>query len=97
MTKPNANGQLPRSNRIFACVMPTGLWWSDKAREEHGDYARLAVLNFSNLELEIFPGCPKDFAEHIRVSARDLQAKRGESFQISASGQTITLGYALEK
>lgn len=74
--------------------MSTGFWYADKGREEHGDYAKLAFLPFGTLELEIVRGCPPAFAEQIKVHAAIYQQKRGEKYQISTSGQTITLGYA---
>jgi len=74
--------------------MPTGFWWTDTSREEHGDYAKLAFLPFSTLNLEVFPGCPEALREVIEKEAAGLQAKVGEEYQISGSGQMITLGYA---
>lgn len=81
---------------IFRCIMSTGWWWSDRTREEHGDYAKLAFLSFSKLELEIFPGCPKAWRPKIEAEAAAYQARKGEAYQISTAGQTITLGYDLE-
>lgn len=83
-------------SEIFSCIMATGFWWSDKSREEHGDYAKLAFLPFSNLELEFFSACTPSQKEIILKSAKKYQDLRGEKYQISTAGQMVTLGYALE-
>ncbi len=79
---------------IFLCIMTTGWWWTDRTREEHGDYARLAFLSFSTLELEIFKGCPENFKARIQAKAENFQSMEGQDYQISTSGQTIRLGHA---
>lgn len=81
---------------IFRCIMSTGWWWSDRTREQNGDYTKLAFLSFSKLELEIFPGCPKAWRPKIEKEAARYQAMKGEAYQISTAGQTITLGHALD-
>ena len=73
--------------------MPTGWWWTDRTREEHGDYAKLAFLSFSNLELEIFKGCPNDLRARIETKAAEFQAMEGQDYQVSTAGQTIRLGH----
>ena len=80
---------------IFLCIMPTGWWWSDRTREEDGDYVQLAFLSFSRLELEIFSSCPEKWKQRIRDEAAKYQAMRGQDYQISGSGQTMRLGHAL--
>ena len=84
-----------KTDPIFLAIMPTGWWWTDRTREEHGDYAKLAFLSFSKLELEIFKGCPEDLRERIEKQAEKFRAMSGEDYQISSSGQTIRLGHAL--
>jgi hypothetical protein len=83
------------NERIFAGVFSTGIGYADRKREKHGDYARLAFLTFSTLTLEIEKDCPAALRKEIEDDAARVQAKRGEAFQVSTSGQTITLGYAL--
>jgi len=80
---------------IFLCIMPTGWWWSDRTREEHGDYAKLAFLSFSKLELEIYDRCPDEWRDRIETKAAEFQAMKGQDYQISTAGQTIRLGHAL--
>lgn len=92
MTK---NDPIADDDRIFVALMPTGLWWTDRHNEEHGDYAKLAFLPFSTLELEIFPRCPKELQARIRSEASNVQARRGEPYQISTAGQTVILGYGI--
>lgn len=83
------------SEKIFVGVVPTGIAYSDKTREVDGDYAKLAHLRFSDLELNLYPGCSAAMAEFIKANAAEIQAKAGEEFRISSSGQTITLGHTL--
>jgi hypothetical protein len=83
------------SERLFCGCFGAGLSWADRSRERGGDYARLAFLGFGNLALQIEPDCPPDLRAHIEAQAAALQARRGEEYQVSTSGQTVTLGYAL--
>ncbi|MCH8552926.1 MAG: hypothetical protein LAT62_13385 [Natronospirillum sp.] len=82
-------------SKIFIASMPTGLWYTDRTREEGGDYKVLGYLLYGSLELTVEPGCPAPLAADIRAHAKTLQDRRGESHQISTAGQTITLGYDL--
>lgn len=82
------------SENLFSGVFPTGISYADRSREEHGDYKKIAFLSFSDLRLEIY--APRSsLLPEIKRRAEALQAKRGEQFQTSTSGQTVTLGYAL--
>jgi|TARA_R110002012_G_scaffold256500_1_gene436694 hypothetical protein len=81
--------------RIFVATMATGIGYADRTREEHGDWKRLAILFYSDLRAEIEPDCLPDLAQQIREHMAPIQARRGEQYQISTSGQTITLGHAL--
>lgn len=80
---------------VFLCVMPTGWWWSDRTKEEDGDYVQLAFLSFSRLELNIFSSCPEEWRKRIERKAAEFQALEGQDYRISSSGQTIRLGHAL--
>lgn len=79
-------------DRIFCGVYPCGLVYADRHREKHGDYARLAFLSYRTLELELEKDCPAELVAEIQASAAGMQAKRGQPFQISTTGQSITLG-----
>jgi len=81
------------SERLFIGVYPTGIVYADRSREKHGDYARCGFLPFSTLVLELKSDCPKALRALIEKDAARLQARRGEQYQVSASGQTITLGH----
>lgn len=82
---------------VLLCIMPTGWWWSDRTREEDGDYVQLAFLSFSKLELEIFSSCPERLRQRIERKAAEFQALEGQDYRISTSGQTIRLGHALQR
>ena len=79
-------------NRLFAGVYPCGIVYADRAREVAGDYARAAFLDYKTLELQFEPTCPRELRAQIAEDAATIQARRGKSFQISTSGQTIILG-----
>ena len=82
--------------RIFVATMATGIGYADRTREEHGDWKRLAILFYSDLRAEIAADCPPELEQQIRAHMAPIQARRGEQYQVSTSGQTITLGHALE-
>jgi hypothetical protein len=81
--------------RLFAGVFTTGISYADRTVEEHGDMKRLAFLDFGTLQLEVRPDCPSDLRPLIETDAAAIQAKRGEQYQVSAAGQTVTLGHRL--
>lgn len=80
------------SDRLFIGTYPCGLVYADRATEAHGDYKRLAFLPYSTLKLEMEKDCPTDLQARILAHAATLQAKRGEQYQVSTCGQTVTLG-----
>jgi hypothetical protein len=69
-------------------------FYCDMSRERHNDYVVLAHLWLHTLELVIEPDCPDEFKPLIEADAAAIIARRGEQYEITASGQTITLGYA---
>jgi len=83
------------SDPLFSGVFPTGIGYADRRVEEHGDYKWCALLLFSTLEIYWYKNCSPDLKERIIADAAKIQARKGEQYQISSSGQTITLGYAL--
>ena len=85
------------NDRLFIGVLATGIGYFDRWEEEDGDYKRLAILFFSDLNLDLRDDCPPELKTIIEDDAASIQARRGEQYQVSGSGQMITLGYALEK
>lgn len=83
-------------DRLSACVMGTGISYADRGREQGGDYAPLAFLYLATLELKFEEDCPAAFREVITHDAAKIQARRGQQYQVSTSGQMITLGYAIK-
>lgn len=83
-------------DRLFICGMPTGVSYTDRRIVIAGDYKRLAHLFYDTLELRIVPDCPDDLLHQIEAHAARIQARRGEQYQVSTSGQTVLLGSALE-
>lgn len=87
----------PKPERLFVAVMPGGLSYCDRTREEHGDYLKLAFLSYLTLRLTFTPAgsaAPKPLYDEIKAHALTMQRRRGEQFQISATGQTVLLGSA---
>jgi hypothetical protein len=81
------------NQRLFIGVWSTGISYCDKSQIEHGDYRRLAFLDYHTLELEWHSGTvPPDLAEEIIADAATIQAKRGQPFQFAGFGQTVILG-----
>lgn len=78
--------------RLFIGCYPTGLVYADTEQEVDGDYKRLAYLSYSTLVLELEHDCPRELAEQIKRNAVTVQSRRGEQFQVSHCGQTVTLG-----
>lgn len=79
-------------DRLFSGIFPAGIRYADRAREIAGDYAPLAFLSYSTLKLDIERDCPKELRARIIADAAAIQARRGESFQVSSCGQTVRLG-----
>lgn len=83
----------PAKDRLFIGTYPTGISYADRARERHGDYARLAFLPFRSLTIEWSKiSMPDELRAMIRAHARKLQDRRGEDYQVSTAGQTVRLG-----
>lgn len=82
-------------DRISSCVFPTGISYADRAREEHGDYKKLAHLFFSDLRLDFAADCPDTLREWIAADAAGIQSRRGEQLEVSTCGQYVVLGSAL--
>ena len=95
-SRPNRITPEQAVDRLSACVMGTGISYADRGREQGGDYARLAFLYLATLELKFEEDCPAAFREAITHDAAEIQSRRGEEYQVSTCGQTITLGYAIK-
>ena len=78
---------------LFAGVFPTGISYCDRTREKDGDYLKLAFLSFHTLDL-IFIGdrCSAALRATIEANAAVIQARQGQQYPVSSSGQTVTLG-----
>lgn len=78
-------------SRLFAGIYPCGIVYADRSNEEAGDYKRVAFLVFRTLELEVSdPRSP--LLPMVRTDAAEIQARRGELFEVSGAGQTVRLG-----
>ncbi len=79
-------------DRLFSCLMPAGVSYSDKSREVGGDYKKLAFLPYDTLVLEVQKDCPIELEEQIRRDARTVQCQVGQQYRVSETGQTVLLG-----
>jgi hypothetical protein len=84
--------KLTPAERLFCGVYPCGFVYADRGREKAGDFARLAFLPFDTLEPAIEKDCPAEMRPLVESDIQRLQACRGEEYQVSTSGQTVTLG-----
>lgn len=80
-------------DRLFSGVYPSGIVYADRERERHGDYLRLAFLSFKTLKLEFEKvSMPAELRAAIERDAHKIQMRRGKSYQVSSTGQTVKLG-----
>jgi len=82
-------------DRIFSGVYPGGIVWADRHNLSHGDYKRLAFLDFETLALDVEADCPDELRAAIAEDAQGYQVRAGEAFKVSTAGQTVTLGWGL--
>lgn len=81
----------PQERLLITC-QPGGIVYSDRGREEHGDYARLAFLSYKTLNLSVAHNCPLSLKKLILPNAAAVQCRKGEFFETSACGQGVILG-----
>lgn len=80
-------------DRLFIGVYPAGIVYADRATTVDGDYARIAFLPYSTLQLEWSKGqFPPELCRQIVEHAATIAARRGQPFEVSSSGQTVVLG-----
>ena len=78
--------------RLFIGVYTTGLSYSDKGVEEHGDYKKLGYFNYASLKLDIEKDCPPQMAALILDDANRMQKQAGQLFNTSSIGNPVLLG-----
>lgn len=78
--------------KLFCGVFPTGFVWADRSNTVHGDYKRLAYMNFESLKLDLEKDCPADLQELIVKDAAEIQARRGELYKTDECGHAVLLG-----
>lgn len=80
------------SKRLFIGVYTCGLVYADRMREENGDYRRLCFLPYTSLEPEWSGRVSPELRREIERDVATMQARRGQTFQISTCGHTVRLG-----
>ncbi len=78
--------------RLFIGVFPTGILYADRHHYHRGQYRRLAFLPFKTLTLEWDRLVDADLFQEITLHAAEIVSRRGKSYLVSGSGQTVTLG-----
>lgn len=86
-----ANASLFVPASVFIGMFPAGVVYSDRQREEHGDYKRLAFLPYSTGTLQLAADCPPELVGWITADAARNYAP-GTVVEVSTCGQTVTIG-----
>jgi len=87
--------------RVFAALYPTGIVFADRERNQGGDYQTIARIAYSTLEIDWNPNWKPSSEDDdaiilsIQQDRDDLQSRIGEQYQITTSGQCVTLGHVL--
>lgn len=84
------------SERLFVGKYPCGLVYADRTVEESGDYKQLAFFCYSTLEISFQADCPDHLKRKILLDCQHLIDMKGQQYEITSSGQTVTLGSRLE-
>ena len=79
-------------DKLFVGIFPCGFSYADRTREVDGDYMPIAFLPFRSLELEWRNETDPATRQRIIDDAAEIQARRGEDYQVSTSGQMRRLG-----
>ena len=75
---------------LFIGIYPCGIVYADRS----SNYLRLAFLPYKTLELEFKAArMTAEMRQAIEADAATLQARRGEQYEITSSGQTVMLGH----
>jgi len=77
---------------LFIGIYPAGIVYADRTQEEHGDFKRLAFLDYGTLTLTVRHTCPADLKTRIEKDAAKIQAQRGQNFSIDSCGSFVVLG-----
>lgn len=97
-TTMNANAEYLRQigyrevRQLLVGIMMAGISYVDRQPDNYGTYWRLAFLPFDTLVLEVSPGCPVGLLAKIAADAATIIARRGERFEVTASGRYVILG-----
>jgi hypothetical protein len=82
--------------RLFAGILGgEGVSYADRYRERSGDYVHLGFLSFRTLKLDVEKDCPAKLRAQITEDAAKIQARKGQEYPVSSSGQWVTLGWGL--
>lgn len=84
-------------NRLFIGIRSEGISYADRWVEVNGDYKDIAFLRFGDLGLRFYVGPDHDLIQEVRAHAQSITVRRGEKFEVSSCGQTVTLGSELDE
>jgi hypothetical protein len=79
------------AKHLFVGIMPGGISYADKRSEEDGDYKKVAFLPYDTLDLRVYDS-KNSLLPIVKSHAKTIIDQRGKTFEISAAGQTVTLG-----
>lgn len=77
--------------RLFIGIYPAGIVYADRAKEEHGDYRKIAFLPYDTLSLVVYvPG--HDLLPDVETHAAIIAKRKGKKFATDKCGHYVTLG-----
>jgi hypothetical protein len=77
---------------LFCGNYPTGIFYADKRREVNGDYMTIGRIFYSDLSWKISDNCPADIRSLVQADIDRILSMKGQEYQVSSCGQTVTLG-----
>lgn len=81
------------SKRIFTANCEDGIIFCDKNNKiKDIIYKELAFLKYKTLKLKFKKDCPEELKNIIKIYAKEVQDKEGQTYLISSSGSTVILG-----
>lgn len=95
MKKSPKMPEMTPEEAMFAGKFPAGIVYADMRRTKCGDYVHVAFLSYRTLELHVYQTMRDDMRPLVMAHAEKLQGMRGQSYQVSTSGQCTKLGWGL--
>ncbi|HRH47080.1 MAG TPA: hypothetical protein PKY82_35870 [Pyrinomonadaceae bacterium] len=92
--RPASQIKLSPAERLFVGFFAGGISFADTSKEVAGDYKKIAFLPYGTLELSVHSP-HSDLLPLVLEKAHSFQNRKGETLQISTTGQTVKLGWRM--